>query len=689
VAVLAVLAFHAAVPHLAGGFVGVDVFFVVSGYLITGQLVASLRVTGAVSLRDFYARRARRIIPSAAVVLVAVVVAAQALLAPLRRADVAGDVLAAALQVPNWRFVAQQVDYLAESRDISPVLHYWSLGVEEQFYLVWPALLVAAWWLARRRGATSGIRGVAVALGAVVVGSFAVSLYWTEVDKPWAYLGTPARMWQFAVGGLAALLPVLLPALLPVPEVAGPAAPDVGPAAPAPARSWWRPWLAWSGLTAVGWAVVALDGRTSYPGWASVLPTLGTAAVLLAGGPRPLRSAPAQAIGGLSYTWYLWHWPVLVFADAAAGHPLPWPAKAVLVTASALPAWLTTRWVERPIRFSTALRRVPARSFAVAGVSVLTALAVGLVGQVAAAAQLRQPVVAGAVHPAGAVDRAGAVDPAADPFGADPRTSGPVAPAPADARADGPHYPRGCNLEAPEISSPRCLMSPVRDVPDDDRVPRRPHVVLLGDSHAGQWFGAVGGLAARHGWDTEILVKGGCPLPEIGVFNASLGRAFTECDRWRDATLRRIWSEPAPVMIFMATMDRYPADPAAVRLGWQQVLAHLAGHGVPVVYLRDTPFPGIDVPDCVSGALADWTRCAFDRAAALPADPMADGIAAGYVRDVVLVDVTDVLCPPAAPRCPAVRGGTVLYRDSSHVSDTAMKALVPRLEAELHRHRLV
>ncbi len=218
--------------------------------------------------------------------------------------------------------------------------------------------------------------------------------------------------------------------------------------------------------------------------------------------------------------------------------------------------------------------------------------------------------------------------------------------------------------------------------------PSRGHVVLLGDSHAAQWIEPVESIATARGWATELLLKGGCPLPQITVVPAQLGRPFTECDTWRAATLNRLVAENArqkPSVVFVSALDRYSTDAAEVLAGWRAVLQRLRALGVPVVYLRDSPYPGRDVPACLSGALPAWTPCAFPRAPAQPADPLAKAIATHQVSGVRMVDVNAVVCPPVPATCPAVLGGTVLYRDASHLTNTAMRLLTPVIEASLVR----
>ena len=264
VAILAVLVFHAGVPHLAGGFVGVDVFFVISGFLITQQLLRPLREGRRLSLKDFYARRARRILPAAGLVLLAMLALGWLILPPLRQVDLAHDALASALYVPNWWFISGQIDYSRAGLAVSPVLHNWSLGVEEQFYLVWPVLVLAAAAVARRRRlALSGV--VLSVLGVVITSSFVLSMVLTRSDQPWAFLGSPTRAWQFGAG---ALLAVWLPSggATPVAQGPGLGTPDTAVSGSGRVRFPAPPgWIGWIGLAAIDSAKEAAISTPSMP----------------------------------------------------------------------------------------------------------------------------------------------------------------------------------------------------------------------------------------------------------------------------------------------------------------------------------------------------------------------------------------------------------------------------------------
>ncbi|WP_412741468.1 acyltransferase family protein [Krasilnikovia sp. MM14-A1004] len=661
VAILTVLGFHAGVPHFSGGYVGVDVFFVVSGFLITGLLLARVTANGTFSLADFYARRARRILPAAGVTLAATAAACYLLLAPLARVDVAYDLIAAAVSAANWRFVAGQTDYLAAHAEPSPVLHFWSLAVEEQFYLGWAPVLLLVAVLARRWG-RSALPGIAVVAGVVTAGSFALNVRWTAASAPLAYLGSPSRAWQFGAGATAAL-----------------AAPYAARMLAGRGGTLARAVLGWGGVAAIGWATVTFDGLTPYPGLAALVPTLGASAVVLAGHRADDRSAsgvevgrllatgPARTVGRLSYTWYLWHWPVLVLAQARLGE-LGWPARLALVLAAGVPAALTTRLVERPLRFSLVVAARPRRGLAVGATAVAVPLAAALL---LGSGAIR--ILEGNARDAAGPLPAGA---AAGPWllatpGPD---HGPVRPAPAQARTDFPPT-AGCEVPPDATRSPPCRYG-TPGSPD--------RIVLIGDSHAGQWFTAVDEVARRRGWSVEVLVKQGCPLPRLTVRSPQLGRDYTECDTWRRRALDRIAAGSRPRLIVAASLNRYTGDTRALARGWDDTLDRLVATGAPVAYLRDTPTFGRDVPTCVSGALDSWSRCAVGRDVALPPDRLAERLALSGRPGVSLVDLTGALCPPG-PRCPAVREGVLLYRDGAHLTSTAATVLAPRLDAELSR----
>ena len=360
IAVLAVVLFHARLGGFAGGFVGVDVFFVLSGFLITRLLLRELATTGTISLRAFWARRARRLLPASCLVIVVTVIAGTVLLPPLAQRNLGIDAIAAAGFVVNFVFANRLGDYFAAQAAEtapSPLLHFWSLAVEEQFYLVWPALLVVATRRPRH------YRRLLIALIVIIaVASFALAAWWTQVEPTWAFYLLPPRMGELLVG--AALAAV------------GPAFRLVS------ARG--RMAAGWLGLVGVMVAVTTYDPGTPFPGTATLLPVLCTALVIVAGGAgghpsgptAVLRARPLQWVGRHSYAIYLWHWPALVLIEARWG-PLSVGTRLAIVAASFLLAAVSVKVLEDPVRTSRWLAAQPKRSLAMGAALCATGMAVG------------------------------------------------------------------------------------------------------------------------------------------------------------------------------------------------------------------------------------------------------------------------------------------------------------------------
>ncbi len=336
--------FHIGVPVVSGGFIGVDVFFVISGFLITGFIVAARESDQPASLTDFYARRVRRLLPAGLVVLIACAVANLALAPDQRHASFTAAAMAAAGYASNLQFIADSFSYFDAEVTRNPVLHTWSLGVEAQFYLLWPLLLAV---VPGRRTA------LCAAITVVLILSFAASVQLTSVNSTAAFFSLPTRLWEFAVGGVLATLP----RNRALPRGLG----DV---------------IGLLGLGSIALAAIMLSRDTLYPGWAALLPVTGTGLIILAVADtglinRGLASRPMQVLGQLSYGWYLWHWPILIFASAVAPD-LGLAARAVLAVSALGLAAVSLRVIEIPIRRSRALASRPGLTL------VLGAAAVGV-----------------------------------------------------------------------------------------------------------------------------------------------------------------------------------------------------------------------------------------------------------------------------------------------------------------------
>lgn len=678
VAVVAVVLYHAGVPGMAGGFTGVDVFFVVSGFLITGMLWRDV-TAGGVRLGAFYAARARRLLPAAALVLVVTASASVLLLPPLQARSALGDAIAGALYVGNYRFAITGTDYLAAT-DPSPLQHFWSLGVEEQFYLLWPGLIVGTAWLVGRRFGAVAARSVlpyAAALAVVAAASFATALAWTHAWPSWAFFSLPSRAWELALGGLIAL-----------------------------SAGWWRrlppvaaALIGWTGLALIAATCVRVTPATPFPGTAAVYPVVGATLVIAAGCATPnlgvgrLLSKPLpKAIGRVSYSWYLWHWPVLVLAPALLGTQLGLGSRLALVVISLGLAILTLHLVENPARFAEALRRSAWRSLAVGGVVTAAAVCAVLVlsamrpvptggGAPAVPVALTAPEVpaAAAPHGAPAMSQAPAVSTARAQVRAAVAAAADMRDVPANLDPPLGAVPKpevfvnGCVLSWLDVDQPQCVSG------DDGSAV---HVALVGDSHAAMWQPALETAATQDHWRLETMSKVTCPLMDLPIRSPYLGRTFTECAQWREAAISRL-EQQRPQLIVVDMSRRYGADFGFTSYDpvWVDALSRLVGRlrgtGAKVVVLGPAPDPHATVPSCLSAHLDDASACAPTRAAGLNPGGIAAEAAAVRAAGGTYADLSDLFCTDL--RCPLIVGNTLVFRDDNHITGEYAQLLSPIL----------
>jgi len=684
-AVLAVVLFHAELPGMGGGFVGVDVFFVISGFLITGLLWREMSNSGSVRLRNFYGARARRLLPASAAVGIVTLIASALLLPPLQVRSVITDGIASALYVSNYWFIVRGVDYFAGRLPPSPFQHYWSLGVEEQFYLVWPALILGTAWLVRRirrrtrTPAASSQRPYLMVLAVVAAVSFALSFVATYVAPAAAFFSLPTRAWQLAVGGLIALTADAWNRLPPR------AAAITG----------------WAGLAAIMLACTRLTETTLYPGVAALLPTLGAALVIGAGCATPTHGSgrllalpPMRAIGQISYSWYLWHWPILVLAPLLLGHPLGLAARLTAALLSAALAALTLKFLENPLRYATPIRRSPRRSLALGAVATALAVAVGAVLLIAVptpighGAPTTPMTITATPAPTGSDVNAhdtviqqvfaqvqAAVAASADLEAVPANLTPPLADTPAEKKA---YTFDGCLLTPFQLEQPECVFG-------DTSSPTT--VALIGDSHAAMWNPALQQIATDRHWRLEMLSKGACPLLDLSITNPlrRLVERFEHCEQWRDQTLARLRSEP-PQLVVVSMSRGYGInesltgfnayDPAWIdRL--TQLVQQLRSAGTKVLVLGPTPDPQFNVPICLSSHLDDVPACTPTRSTAVNQPGIAAEAAATQAGGGHYADLTELFC--TADRCPVIVGNTLVYLDESHLTIEYSRQLAPAI----------
>jgi hypothetical protein len=437
--------------------------------------------------------------------------------------------------------------------------------------------------------------------------------------------------------------------------------------------------LTLGGLGAIAFATLRFNDDTLFPGYAALVPTLGTAAIIAAGfattsagASRVLTLGPVRHVGRISYSWYLWHWPPLVFAAAIWGSLSPLEGIGVLA-ASYVPALVTNHLVEKPFLHSETLTRFPRKALALGGACTAASVALGLglftltpnipeapESQVAGATALRHDhslqKSAKAVHPT---------------------------PREAETKENRPQmYADGCHLTFPETEAPECVYGN----PSSETT-----VVLFGDSHAMQWFPALNKIAKERDWRLVGLTKAACPPAEVHIYNASLRRAYRECDEWREQMLERIVQEENPSLIVTSSLPTYrpredgkrlPRDASeeAMIEGYASTLERLRSTGAPVALIEDVPHPNKNVPQCVSRSLDHLERCATPRSEALDY-PQVNTRVAEDVEGVRLIDPTPVVCLEKS--CPAVIGDVLVYRNGAHLTATYVRTLTPWLGKQL------
>jgi peptidoglycan/LPS O-acetylase OafA/YrhL len=668
VAVMLVVLFHAGWAGLTGGYVGVDVFFVLSGFLITGLLMRELRTTGTISLSGFYARRIRRLLPLSALVLVSTAVASHFLTPALDRPGVGGDIRAAGLYVANWHYAAAATQYMADT-DKSPVLHYWSLSVEEQFYVVWPLLilLVVGWTGVARRSWAVAHRRVAVALAVVAGISLLLSATISVSSGPFAYFGLHTRAWELAAGAALALASVRL---APMSGVAGTALGGVGLA------------------LVVGSAFLMTDD-TVFPGTAALIPVAGTVMALAGGalaptGPltRLLSNGGLRYIGRISYSWYLWHWPCLVLLgavgaqaatdgdDHGAATGAGFSAQLLALALSLALAIASHHLLENPARRARALVQSRPRTL-VLGVAIT---AVSVVASLVPAGP--GAAVGGAAGSKGSGGPAGVSVAAA-----------------AAARTDTAEIPNGCYRDLDTTDTPtNCLFGDPAGTTS---------IVLTGDSNARFWFPAYNAMAKQRHWKLYFWGKSGCPIVDGLVWLGKNKAAYDTCTTWRHNVLGQLTSighVDAVVLARSRATDQYlmvdkdtRAETGQQQGVWEQALRRTLTALKPIagstVLMVPIPSPTVDVPACVAeDPPTAGTRCAFPRSKGLAVGPL-DRAEAGVARarsEVEQIDLSGAICPGAS--CPVTSPtGQVMYLNRNHLTAAYAESLSPVIGKALDR----
>lgn len=637
-AVAGVVAYHFGLTALPGGFAGVDIFFVISGYLITRHLLQEIGESGRLNLWRFYARRARRLLPASLFVILATLLAGAFILSPEEQALYSKGAMFASAYMINLWLIRWSFDYFASDAANNPFIHFWSLSVEEQFYLAWPALLVLAAWL------RPGRRAAIVVIGVTGLVSFVACAWLTSVSPPWAFYFSPLRAWEFAAGGLATTVPASFLRCHPRLRAA----------------------QGWLGLALIVPAYLLLDEALPFPGLLALLPVVGTVLLLvsgagerqadgkLAGGPAALLSLPPmQWIGKLSYSLYLWHWPVIVYAGMVTAELSGLDRFACLALTLMLSIF-TYHVIENPVRRNGWLMASAARAL------VPAALLTGA-GVVAAYANAKF-----AVHE---------LDP-------EQRVIAQSAARPSTARARG-----GCVLDYETITPKPCVFG-AKNV--------KGTIALFGDSHADHWSTPLIQAAEKRDYRVVTWLKSSCRASRLSTWSSKLKRDYAECDQWREQSIKEILAlRPALVVIseialtssrkMAAGKDEPDSQDAEWKAGLRSTLETFSKAGLKVAFIRDVPFNDEQVDTCVARAL--WrgdTPSLCDQTRAYAANDAMAAVERDVVRSIPnarYVDMTDQFCNQTT--CHVFIGGKIAFRDRHHLATAFAETLEKPLEKAL------
>lgn len=668
-AVVLVLLYHLWPNRLTGGFAGVDVFFVISGFLITSHLAGRMPTTAG-DLGQFWARRIRRLLPAALLVLLATLIASRLFGPETQWDNTARETMAATLYVENWRLAQTAVDYLAADNAPSPVQHYWSLSVEEQFYIVWPVLILVLAFVAHRLGRRP-LQSVLVGLVVVVALSFGYSVYATWAEPARAYFVTPTRIWELGIGALLAVGCAVLAQRrdrpLGIPE----------------GRA--RVILAWLGFTAIAVTAFTFTGETPFPSWRALLPVLGTAAVIAAASApaglsptRLLQWRPVQWMGGISYSVYLWHWPLVALVPAVSGGHLGRLDKAVILVVTLVLAHLTKKYVEDAFRFGRLAPGVR-RTYGLAAAAMALLLLLG--GLQIAEVQHRQAQAEQELDQAlsgqDACFGAAAMNPGRD---CAPVPFADIVPAPAQAGEDkSDAYSDNCWVYPPFAATKSCTFGDKNgDV----------SIALLGNSHAGHWLPTLQEIAKERRWKITTFLASECTPTTMPVeWDAPDHQAG--CLDWSERVQQQIIADDFDLVV-TSNRNGHSAEgmgPGQSQQKWQQgyreYLEVFDREKIHVSVIHDNPYPGRDIPDCIAQNEQDLDACAGTPEEWRPQDPMVAAAKEIDSSEIRTVDLTKRFC--TREKCPAVIGGVLVYFDGSHVSKTYAKTLAPYLVKPLVR----
>jgi peptidoglycan/LPS O-acetylase OafA/YrhL len=663
IAVLGVVLYHANFKWIPGGYLGVDVFFVISGYLISQLIVKEIASTGKINLANFYARRIRRLLPAALLVIISTVAVGRHLISPLRFRDLGFDALSSIFYGANYRFYLSQIDYLNVGAKPSLFLHFWSLCVEEQFYLFWPILLFIGWQFFKRFG-------VFLTLLVALVSSFYYSFTITNTNPIFAFYSLPSRVWEFALGALTFLV---------VSKISN-------------IYRFIRFLFGWFGLSALIYSMLIIKDSQPFPGTVALIPTLATAGVIAASskgkffGSFVLTNPIFYGIGAVSYSLYLWHWPVYQLMGEVVGSNIA--GINLMIYAAILVALTFSTYfvIEKPIRNYKRLARKASYGFVWGGAVSLLAAIIAL-NSVVNLVSITNPAIATASsqsqnNPVEVIPTPLPIQTTAESQIFDTIQNYPQATkTPIDISVLTKTFFDGeCQAKNKDTEAKSCVYGNSNGLTN---------IILFGDSHATQWMPALNQIGLKNDFKITMFTKAGCPASDLYVlYEIAQDKLikYPECAIWRKNVLAEINVMPEPDLIVLAASSKYNdgSDPKRnldfwVK-GYKSTVLSLQKYSDKIIILNDTPHPGIPEPlDCLGKNLNVPSNCDLTFSQIVtPLDRMEALTQISSEYNIPIIDPISWLCKESI--CPIVLDGIVAYVDSSHLSAQMSERLAPLLE---------
>lgn len=636
-AVLMVVAYHVWFNRISGG---VDVFLLVSAFLLTGQFARKLESGERFGLIKYWIKLSRRLLPLLVVTLLGTLAASYVFLPQTRWGNILEQTWASLLYYQNWFLASQAVDYYAADHSAaSPLQHFWSLSIQGQIFVLWPVIFAVVAVLVRVFRLSARPLLIWVFSGIFMV-SLTFSIATTQSNQTFAYFDTRARLWEFALGSLLALL---LPYLRLSHNV--------------------RLFLGWFGVAAMLGCGLVLQVGQQFPGYMALWPTLAAGCIIAAGSTRSrfgadkfLSSKPLVRLGDSSYALYLVHWPVLVIYLVAAGQDRAGAvAGLVIVLGSIFAAWAMTRFVDAPLRRSRWLGQGARRSLLVTVVCLANVAVPLTVWQQNVGGDESLLTVAGMNNPGAAAFLPGYVD-EADP-------NAPLRPSFSAVDGDWPKFPSECTTVEAELIN-RC---------DNGMEGAVKNVVVLGSSHAHVFNTILLDMAAENSWSLISITRGNCPLSTDPAEGVTAG-----CADFNGETLEEVLGMKPDVVVTTSTRTSVDSDtPERLDPSWVTAVKTLNDAGIPVVAVRDTPRFMQSVPVCLENNPENHAACGASRDELFsPTAPTAT--AAALLPQTSFLDLSNSFCDAAT--CPAVVGNVIVYKDDNHVTGTYLRTLRPVFE---------